>query len=185
MPPMDFRYLGFAVRRCRILQDVAINDLAEDVGIHRNTLSAYESGTSPLSDEMFVRLCLCLGVDVAETFAGACVAKLELDLVPLAARLREEELSVPAPEVPRQEGLLADRRIPDLAAKVEEVIHSILERYDAAGSNRGLLIRLRPKFLQELDGEELKKRRVKKKGSKKGPQAGSPPEGPAPPKERS
>lgn len=168
MHAMDFEQLGKALKRCRLLQDVTANDLAKKAAMHRNTLSAYEGGREP-DDVTFVRLCLLLGVDVGETFAAACLAKLQFDLRPLEDRLRAE-MGLPEREI-RQDESAAERHdelLGEFLAGYRKLAQFRFERLDPQ-ANQEMLVRLKPESLRNLDSDEPKRKRARKKKRKTNP----------------
>jgi transcriptional regulator with XRE-family HTH domain len=159
---MDFDQLGAALKRCRMLQDMTATELAEKAGIHRNTLSGYEGGRQP--DEVtFVKLCLFLGADVGEVFAAACLAKLQFELRPIEDRQRAE-LGLPERETRQHKPAteMHDELLNEFVAfykKLEQF------RFEHLGPhpNLEMLVRLRPESLRNLDSEEPKRKRARKK----------------------
>lgn len=143
---MEFKQLGAVLKHCRELKGKTAKELAAELGVHRNTLSGYESGRA-LSDEMFVQLCVDLGVDVGEAFAAACLAKLA-DLRPIEDRKRAEK------------GLPARPRESTNVERLEELLDRCsaafkdLERFKleqmGPHSRQETLVRLAPDSLRDL-----------------------------------
>lgn len=152
------------LKRCRELKNKTAQELADELGVHRNTLFGYEGGET-LNDETFVQLCLNLGVDVGEAFAAACLAKLVSELRPLEDRKRAEK-GLP----PRADEKATVERLEELLDRCT-IAFKDLERFkfDQVGPNsqQEALIRLTPAALRELDTGSSRRPRKRKKTSRR------------------
>jgi transcriptional regulator with XRE-family HTH domain len=165
MLPMRFRQLGLAIRRCRLLQDMSVAELADKAGIHRNTLTRYESGEETardtLNEKNFVKLCVALRMRVAEVLAVASIAKIE-ELLPLEAEIRAA-MGLPVIEA-MMPALTRKQRLETTTSKIADAFQSALELLSEP-SNLEALVRLNPQSIQipQADSASAKRASRRKK----------------------